>query len=46
VKIEHVFARMKRFRILRERFSLRMERFDEVVRTIAVIHNLELDCSR
>ena len=40
VRIEHVFARMKTFRILRDMFPCSPDRFGSVFKAIAYIHNL------
>lgn len=41
VRIEHVMASLKRFRILGGRFSLALECYPAVMRAAALIHNLE-----
>jgi hypothetical protein len=40
VRIEHVFARLKTWRILSGLFQYKWQRLSEFVRVIAVIHNL------
>ena len=42
IKIEHVFARLKRFRILSERYRNRRKRFGLRFNLIACLYNLEL----
>lgn len=41
VKIEHVFARLKTWRVLSGIFPYRWQRLGEIIRAIAVIHNME-----
>lgn len=40
VKVEHVFARLKTFRALQGLFPYRWERLGDIVRALAVVHNL------
>ena len=40
VRIEHVFARLKAFRVLQGIFPYRGEQLGAVLRTIALVHNL------
>ena len=42
VKVEHVFAQMKHFRVLSNLFPFRPDRYGEVFRAVAVIHNFKL----
>jgi hypothetical protein len=41
VRIEHLFARIKTWKVLNGMFPYRWQRLGEIVRVIAVIHNLE-----
>lgn len=41
VRIEHVMASLKRFRILGGRFSLALEWYPLVMKAVALVHNLE-----
>ncbi len=41
VRIEHVFARLKTWRVLSGLFPYRWTRLGEVVRALAVVHNLD-----
>lgn len=43
VRIEHVFARLKTWKTLSGLFVYRWERLSEVVRAIAVVHNMKHD---
>jgi hypothetical protein len=43
VRVEHVFARLKTFRIIRDQFAPRPVHYGMVVRALAVIHNLTLE---
>ena len=40
VKVEHVFARLKTFKVLQGLFPYRWERLGGIVRALAVVHNL------
>jgi hypothetical protein len=40
VRVEHVFARLKTWRVLSGIFPFRWQRLGEVVRALAVVHNL------
>ena len=42
VKVEHVFAQMKHFRVLSNLFPFHPNRYGEVFRAVAVIHNFKL----
>ena len=42
VKVEHVFAQMKNFRVLSNLFPFHPDRYGEVFRAVAVIHNFKL----
>ena len=42
VRIEHVMASLKRFRVLRDRFPLALRLLSPCLHVIALIHNLEL----
>jgi hypothetical protein len=41
VRVEHVFARLKTWRVLSGLFPYRWPRLGEVVRALAVVHNLD-----
>lgn len=43
VKVEHVFAGLKTFRIIQGLFTLHPDRFGDVVRAASVLHNANLD---
>lgn len=42
VKVEHVFAQMKNYRVLSNLFPFHPDRYGEVFRAVAVIHNFKL----
>lgn len=43
VRIEHVMASLKRYRILRDRFPLALHLYTPCMHAIALIHNLEIE---
>lgn len=43
MRIEHVFARLKTWKTLSGLFLYRWERLSEIVRAIAVVHNMNRD---
>lgn len=46
IRIEHIFRKLKVFRILSERYRNRRQRFGLRFNLIAAIYNLELECAK